>query len=86
MTEIPSVDLNDFLTDDPVQKKAFVNAIGSSFEEIGFVALSGHFLEDELIDQLYEQIQAFFDLPLEAKKSYEIEGLSGQRGYVSFGK
>lgn len=86
MSEIPSVDLNDFLTDDPVEKQAFVNAIGSSFEEIGFVALSGHFLEDELVDQLYEQIQSFFDLPLETKKSYEIEGLSGQRGYVSFGK
>ncbi len=86
MSEIPSVDLNDFLTDNPIEKKAFVNAIGASFEEIGFVALSGHFLEEELVDKLYEQIQLFFALPLEVKKSYEIEGLAGQRGYVSFGK
>ena len=28
----------------------------------------------------------FFDLPLETKRKYEIPGIGGQRGYVSFGK
>ncbi|WP_445750211.1 isopenicillin N synthase family dioxygenase, partial [Polaribacter sp.] len=28
----------------------------------------------------------YFDLPLETKKKYEIPGIGGQRGYVSFGK
>ena len=32
------------------------------------------------------EVKAFFDLPLEVKKKYEIEGLAGQRGYISFGK
>ena len=35
---------------------------------------------------LYSQVKAFFDLPIDVKTQYEIPGLAGQRGYVSFGK
>jgi isopenicillin N synthase-like dioxygenase len=31
-------------------------------------------------------MQKIFHLPLETKRSYEIPGIGGQRGYVSFGK
>lgn len=86
MNNIPSVDLSDFLSDDPNKKKKFVNEIGSAYEEIGFVSLKNHFLDDQLTEELYKEIKAFFDLPVELKRKYEIEGLGGQRGYVSFGK
>ena len=86
MNKIPSVDLRDFLSDDKILKKQFINDIGKAYEEIGFVALKGHFLDDELIDQLYQQIKSFFSLPIESKQKYEVPGIGGQRGYVSFGK
>lgn len=86
MQNIPSVDLRDFLSDDPVRKQKFVNEIGKAYEEIGFVALKGHFLSDELAGTLYEEVRNFFSLPLDTKKKYEIPGIGGQRGYVSFGK
>lgn len=86
MNIIPSVNLNDFTSGDPVRKQKFVDEIGKAYEEIGFVALKGHFLDDELIDNLYSEIKKFFSLPLETKQKYEIEGIGGQRGYISFGK
>ena len=86
MQHIPSVDLRDFLSDDASQKQKFVNEIGKAYEEIGFVALKGHFLDDALVDELYAEVRHFFDLPLEVKKNYEIPEIGGQRGYVSFGK
>ena len=86
MQIVPSVNLNDFLSDDPVKKQHFVDAIGKAYEEIGFVALKGHFLDDTLVDNLYSEIKNFFSLPLETKQKYEIPGIGGQRGYVSFGK
>lgn len=86
MQQIPSVDLRDFLSGEPTRKQKFVNEIGTAYEEIGFVALKGHFLNDELVTDLYKEVKSFFDLPLETKKNYEIEGIGGQRGYVSFGK
>jgi isopenicillin N synthase-like dioxygenase len=86
MQNIPSVDLLDFLSDDPKRKQKFVNEIGKAFEEIGFVALNGHFLDKQLVDDLYNEIKNFFALPLTTKHYYEIPELGGQRGYVSFGK
>jgi isopenicillin N synthase-like dioxygenase len=35
---------------------------------------------------MYKYIQQFFSMPLEKKKAYEVAGLAGQRGYISFGK
>ena len=86
MNTIPSVNLKDFLSDDPVRKQNFVDAIGKAYEEIGFVALKGHFLDDALVDNLYKEVKNFFSLPTETKRKYEIPGIGGQRGYVSCGK
>ena len=86
MSMIPSVDLADFTSGDVERKKLFVQKIGEAYEDIGFVSLKNHFLDDQLVEHLYKEIKAFFDLPEETKQKYEIEGLGGQRGYISFGK
>jgi isopenicillin N synthase-like dioxygenase len=86
MKNIPSVNLSDFLSDDSKRKQKFIKELGEAYEEIGFVALKGHFLSDDLIKKLYKEVKSFFNLPEEIKKAYEIDGLGGQRGYTSFGK
>ena len=86
MNKIPSVNLSDFLSTDANKKQEFVDKIGHAYENIGFVALKGHFLDDQLIEDLYTEIKNFFDLPNATKEKYEIPGIGGQRGYVSFGK
>ncbi|SDS42346.1 Isopenicillin N synthase [Formosa sp. Hel1_31_208] len=86
MNSIPSVNLQDFISGDPDRKQKFIAEIGKAYEDIGFVALKGHFLDDELVDNLYKEVKNFFSLPVETKRHYEIEGIGGQRGYVSFGK
>ena len=86
MKAIPSVNLEDFISDNPERKSKFIQEIGGAFENIGFVALSGHFLSNELVQQLYDEIKKFFALPQSSKDSYEIQGIGGQRGYTSFGK
>lgn len=86
MNNIPSVNLSDFLSEDPTRKQKFVQEIGKAFEEIGFVSLKNHCLNDMLVRDLYSEVKSFFALPIQTKKSYEIKGLAGQRGYVSFGK
>ena len=86
MNTIPSVDLREFTSGEPTRKSAFVKQLGNAFENIGFVALSGHFLEDSLVEKLYGEVEKFFALPEEVKLKYEIPGIGGQRGYTSFGK
>ena len=86
MNVIPSVNLQDFISGDRVRKQKFIDEIGKAYEEIGFVSLKGHFLDDKLVTDLYDEVKNFFSLPLEVKQKYEIPGIGGQRGYVSFGK
>ena len=86
MDRIPSVNLNDFVSGDAAKKQKFVEEIGKAYEDIGFVALKGHFLDDTLVDNLYGEVKNFFDLPVETKRGYEVPGIGGQRGYISFGK
>ena len=86
MQHIPQADLTDFLSGNPARKNAFVQHIGSSFQEIGFLALKGHFLEERLQEDLYREIKEFFALPTATKEAYEIEGGGGQRGYTGFGE
>jgi isopenicillin N synthase-like dioxygenase len=83
---IPSVDLNDFLSKGEIEKTAFVNQLGNAFETVGFVALKNHGVPQQLINDLYSDVQQFFSLPLTKKRTYEKAELAGQRGYTSFGK
>jgi len=86
MKRIPSVNLADFVSGDEKRKEQFIKEIGHAYENIGFVALKGHFLDEALVDNLYSEIKNFFELPQDVKEKYEIPGIGGQRGYVSFGK
>ncbi|MCU0329174.1 MAG: isopenicillin N synthase family oxygenase [Chitinophagales bacterium] len=83
---IPSVDLQDFLSDDKSKREKFVREIGSAYHEIGFVALRGHFLSKALQENLYKVVSDFFALPTEIKIKYENQAQGGQRGYTSFGR
>src|SRR5580704_12154034 len=82
---IPVVDLAEF-SGTPGQKESFVSALGKAYEEVGFVAVKNHGISDATIEGLYRNTTAFFSLPQETKRQYEIPGLAGQRGYTSFGK
>lgn len=83
---IPAVDLNEFRSGDADKKKAFAQALGKAYEEVGFVAVKNHGISDDLINGFYDAVKRFFDLPKEVKDKYEIEALAGQRGYTSFGR
>lgn len=83
---IPSVDLNDFVHGNDEQKKQFVAALGKAYEDIGFVAVKNHLIAEATVEKLYSEVKAFFELPEEVKKQYEVVELAGQRGYTSFGR
>lgn len=84
--QIPSLDLEHFISGDGNQKNQFVHDLGEAYNNIGFVAIKNHFLSDELSEKLYAAIKKFFAHSEDIKSKYEIEGLAGQRGYIGKGK
>jgi isopenicillin N synthase-like dioxygenase len=83
---IPRLDLNDYINGDKNQRKQFSDEIGRAFNDTGFVTVTNHGLDKNLIDKLYGDVKALFALPDEIKLKYEIPGLAGQRGYTGKGK
>jgi isopenicillin N synthase-like dioxygenase len=83
---IPTVDLSQFVGGTDAEKQAFAQALGKAFHEVGFVAVVNHGIPKSLVEGFYAASKAFFALPEDIKRKYEIAGLAGQRGYTSFGK
>ncbi len=86
LVNIPRLDLTHYTTGSTEQRQQFVADIGKAFNETGFVTIANHGLSNELIEELYQVVKAFFDQPQEIKNKYEFPELAGQRGYTSKGK
>lgn len=82
---IPLIDLSKFVHGSQEEKTTEVEKIGKAFHEVGFVGVINHGIPKELVDAFYKASKDFFSLPVPIKRSYEISGLSGQRGFTSFG-
>ncbi|GAA4864200.1 isopenicillin N synthase family dioxygenase [Luteimonas vadosa] len=83
---IPTFDIRRFT--DPVSdadRRAFVEELGSAYEEWGFAGIRHHGIAQSLIDDSYEVFRRFFALPEATKRRYHVEGSGGARGYTPFG-
>ncbi len=83
---IPVVDLSKFVDGNAEQRAEFVKEIGNAFRDIGFVSVANHGIPKSLVKDFYDSSKTFFSQAVEVKRSYEVRGLAGQRGYTSFGK
>jgi isopenicillin N synthase-like dioxygenase len=63
----------------------FARDISAAYAEYGFVIIENHGIDRRLIDQCLGCFRAFFALPVEAKKRYQLPAGGGARGYTPFG-
>jgi isopenicillin N synthase-like dioxygenase len=78
---VPTLDIRRYETD----RDRFVGDIGAVYREYGFCGISGHGIDQALIDGAYACFQRFFALPEEIKRKYHVPGTGGARGYTPFG-
>ena len=65
--------------------EAFAQALGGSFERIGFAKVKDHGIDQALIDRAWELNAEFFALPEDVKRRYHRPDIAGARGYTPFG-
>ena len=82
---IPTCDMRDLNSEDPEQKKRFIQQMGDALKDIGFFALENHGIPIPEIEAAYEEAQNFFSLDSDTKSSYEQRQINRQRGFTSFG-
>ncbi|MCH2624640.1 MAG: isopenicillin N synthase family oxygenase [Acidimicrobiales bacterium] len=80
MTEILDVDLLAFEHGGKVDRRATVDGVMQSLRT-GFV-YTKHDISEGLLDETYEVLEKFFDLPAETKADYVAPGSKGQNGYT----
>ncbi len=80
MTEILDVDLLAFERGDHEARKAVVEGVRASLAT-GFVYVR-HDLSEAMLDEAYERLRTFFELPVETKQGSNVPGVSGQTGYT----
>ncbi|WP_194755410.1 isopenicillin N synthase family dioxygenase [Aliidiomarina indica] len=81
MSSIPHVDMSEFAKD----FDGFVQTIGQGYEVNGFVALTHHGIETDVIMDALDTTRELFALPEEVKLKYHRPGIGGARGYTPFG-
>src|SRR5690606_12224246 len=67
LVNIPRLDLQQYTQGSAEDRQKFIQDLGRAFNETGFVTIANHGLSQELIDELYSVVKAFFDLPEEIK-------------------
>ena len=70
--EIPVVDLQAYLQQEPHALEATANALAQASEGVGFYFLKNHAVPDDLIHRMFEQTAKFHALPLEQKMSIKV--------------
>ena len=77
---IPVVDIHGLTTRDSALRKATAKSMREAFEDFGFIYVKNHSVLHSVVDELFAQGIAFFDLPQTTKAEaggYRGAGLSG---------
>ena len=77
---ILDVDLLAFEQGGPDQRRAVIDGVRRSLAT-GFVYTS-HDLSEDMLDEAYGMLEAFFSLPAETKQKWVAPGTNGQTGYT----
>ena len=83
---IPTLDLRRYTEGSDEDKKAFAAELGAAYRQVGFAAISGHGVSEQLIADMYSEVKSFFSLKNETKVKYSHPDANNQRGFVKFGQ
>ena len=85
MNTVPMIDIAPFLTGDTAARQSVASELARAAEQIGFFTITGHGVPNSIMDALYDQAHAFFELPLAEKQRMAPLAPTYARGYKAVG-
>jgi isopenicillin N synthase-like dioxygenase len=82
---VAPIDLQPFRLGGPSDRDAVVGAVDDACRGSGFLRVTGHGVDPELVDRMLSVSAAFFDLPLEEKRRCVVADPEANRGYSAEG-
>lgn len=82
MTAVPVIDISPYRGVDAAARQALAAEVDRTCREVGFMVISGHGVDPDLIAAVEDVSRAFFDLPLEEKMRIVRPAPDVTRGYM----
>lgn len=79
---VPIIDIAALDSDRQGDRQAVADRIGEACQGIGFFYVTGHGVDQSVIDAALDAADAFFALPLEEKNAVHVRQSPNHRGYV----
>lgn len=83
--KVPELSLLDYVNGNPDQKQSFIDSLFLGLKDYGFIILTEHMVDQDIVDRAYEMFMDFYKLPTETKMVYGKDEYKRQRGYIPFG-
>jgi isopenicillin N synthase-like dioxygenase len=83
--KVPELSLLDYVQGNADQKQSFIDSLFSGLKDYGFIILTEHLVNQDIVNKAYEMFMEFYKLPVQDKLKYGKEEYKRQRGYIPFG-
>lgn len=83
--EVVPVDLRPWFDGGPDDRCRVAERVDEACSTSGFLSITGHGIDQSLIDQMLAVTSAYFDLPLDEKLGHVPEDVAANRGYAAEG-
>ena len=83
-SNIPVVDLGSLFTGDETTKHRIAREIDLAFQNVGFLVISGHGVNESTIQNCANSVKNYFDLPTKEKMVIKQPSIEVIRGYIPF--
>ncbi|MCA3348682.1 MAG: 2-oxoglutarate and iron-dependent oxygenase domain-containing protein [Roseomonas sp.] len=82
LLEVPVLDIATFHGGDVTTKRRLADEVGRAINDIGFLVITGHGIDPDLIARVQTVPKAFFDLPISEKNAVLRPAQDVTRGYI----
>ena len=84
MTTIPLINIAALRSENTAERWAVVQSIATAFRDIGFMAVQGHNIPEQVISAMREQTRLLFKRPMDEKLALTVHP-TNYRGYIPLG-
>ncbi|MEX2453625.1 MAG: 2-oxoglutarate and iron-dependent oxygenase domain-containing protein [Rhodospirillaceae bacterium] len=81
---VPIIDISPFLSGNPEEKAGVAEAVAAACRDIGFFAISGHGIDQNIVEDLREAAHVFFEQPEAVKRASKHPVEDTPRGFRVF--